>query len=51
MDCESMVDEQRAVSNSKTEISADEEEEAVGLDKSEMGQEAYPEFGQGAHSI
>ncbi len=32
-------------------IRADEEEEAVGLDKSELGQEAYPEFGQGAHSI
>ncbi len=32
-------------------IRADEEEEHVGLDKSEMGQEAYPEFGQGAHSI
>ncbi len=32
-------------------IRADDEEEHVGLDKSEMGQEAYPEFGQGAHSI
>ncbi|GAB5468577.1 MAG: ammonium transporter [Rhodospirillales bacterium] len=32
-------------------IRVDEEAEAVGLDKAELGQEAYPEFGQGAHSI
>ncbi len=32
-------------------IRCDEEEEAMGLDKAELGQEAYPEFGQGAHSI
>jgi len=32
-------------------IRASDEEEANGLDKSELGQEAYPEFGQGAHSI
>ncbi|MEO1190711.1 MAG: ammonium transporter [Pseudomonadota bacterium] len=32
-------------------IRADEEVEENGLDKSELGQEAYPEFGQGARSI
>jgi len=32
-------------------IRADEEAEAAGLDKVELGLEAYPEFGRGAHSI
>ncbi len=32
-------------------LRADDEQEADGLDKSELGQEAYPEFGQGARSI
>ncbi len=32
-------------------LRADEEEESDGLDKSELGQEAYPEFGQGARSL
>ncbi|MEQ8654118.1 MAG: ammonium transporter [Kiloniellales bacterium] len=32
-------------------LRADEEQEVDGLDKSELGQEAYPEFGQGARSI
>jgi len=32
-------------------IRADEEAEAMGLDKVELGLEAYPEFGRGAHSI
>ena len=32
-------------------IRTDEEEETIGLDKAELGQEAYPEFGQGARSI
>ncbi|MBF0248217.1 MAG: ammonium transporter [Alphaproteobacteria bacterium] len=32
-------------------IRADEEDEAAGLDKAELGLEAYPEFGRGAHSI
>lgn len=31
-------------------IRAGEEEELIGLDKSELGLEAYPEFGRGAHS-
>jgi Amt family ammonium transporter len=29
-------------------IRADEEEEAIGLDKAELGLEAYPEFGRGS---
>jgi len=32
-------------------IRADEEAEDAGLDKVELGLEAYPEFGRGAHSI
>jgi len=32
-------------------IRASEEDEASGLDKAELGLEAYPEFGRGAHSI
>jgi len=32
-------------------IRADEEAEDMGLDKVELGLEAYPEFGRGAHSI
>jgi len=32
-------------------IRANEEDEAAGLDKAELGLEAYPEFGRGAHSI
>lgn len=32
-------------------IRADEEAEVTGLDKVELGLEAYPEFGRGAHSI
>ncbi|HEY9078565.1 ammonium transporter [Magnetovibrio sp.] len=32
-------------------IRADEEAEVMGLDKVELGLEAYPEFGRGAHSI
>jgi len=32
-------------------IRVDEETEIVGLDKAELGLEAYPEFGRGAHSI
>lgn len=32
-------------------IRADEEAEEAGLDKVELGLEAYPEFGRGAHSI
>ncbi|MBL4614247.1 MAG: ammonium transporter, partial [Magnetovibrio sp.] len=32
-------------------IRADEEDEIMGLDKAELGLEAYPEFGRGAHSI
>ncbi|MCK5165668.1 MAG: ammonium transporter, partial [Rhodospirillaceae bacterium] len=31
-------------------IRAGEEEEMMGLDKSELGLEAYPEFGRGGHS-
>lgn len=32
-------------------IRASDEDEAAGLDKAELGLEAYPEFGRGAHSI
>jgi len=32
-------------------IRASEEDEDAGLDKAELGLEAYPEFGRGAHSI
>ncbi len=32
-------------------LRVDDEEESVGLDKAELDQEAYPEFGQGTHSI
>jgi len=32
-------------------IRASEEDEVSGLDKAELGLEAYPEFGRGAHSI
>jgi len=32
-------------------IRATEEDEVMGLDKAELGLEAYPEFGRGAHSI
>ena len=32
-------------------IRAAEEDEDMGLDKAELGLEAYPEFGRGAHSI
>jgi Amt family ammonium transporter len=32
-------------------IRADEEDEIIGLDKVELGLEAYPEFGRGAHSL
>jgi len=32
-------------------IRADEEDEIIGLDKAELGLEAYPEFGRGAHSL
>ena len=32
-------------------IRADEEDEIIGLDKAELGIEAYPEFGRGAHSL
>ena len=32
-------------------IRASDEDEAAGLDKTELGLEAYPEFGRGAHSI
>jgi len=32
-------------------IRASEEDEVMGLDKAELGLEAYPEFGRGAHSI
>ncbi len=32
-------------------IRASQEDEDVGLDKAELGLEAYPEFGRGAHSI
>jgi len=32
-------------------IRAEEEDEVLGLDKAELGLEAYPEFGRGAHSL
>jgi Amt family ammonium transporter len=32
-------------------IRVSEEEEAVGLDKAELGMEAYPEFGRGSQSL
>jgi Amt family ammonium transporter len=32
-------------------IRVSEEEEAIGLDKAELGMEAYPEFGRGSQSI
>jgi len=32
-------------------IRADEEEEALGLDRAELGMEAYPEFGQGSQTL
>jgi len=32
-------------------IRADEEDEALGLDRAELGMEAYPEFGQGSQSL
>jgi len=32
-------------------IRASQEDEDNGLDKAELGLEAYPEFGRGAHSI
>jgi len=32
-------------------IRADEEDEALGLDRAELGMEAYPEFGQGSQTV
>jgi len=32
-------------------IRADEEDEVMGLDKSELGMEAYPEFGEGSQRL
>lgn len=37
--------------NATVGIRASEEDEDAGLDKAELGLEAYPEFGRGAHSI